>query len=329
MDSRPCATASPLCTSGLTKYAALLAGLERSCRVAPGTDSRSIPHTESREHCGSAASTHTAESPASLLALSSSDATDLLSVSTSFASYSPLTAQRRRKAAGVPSSTPSMPFELRIHQRRGKGVHGGTRHGCEAFAQNARLVDPYASVSPTLSINSPALATDRRSNDSYLPLAALAPWPGKAQCPRGAGNDAGEGGLATRSSRTSDDYLHYYLTYYGRRILAKSSSPNTRNPRSSAEREAPRNGEGSANSTAMLASDQCDSREALASTESSIVGSCAVPRAFVSIPGCSPIRAGGEDAFVGAVGYSDEAGTSSLNVVCRLIFTPVTSPIPP
>ncbi|KAK7198232.1 hypothetical protein NESM_000780200 [Novymonas esmeraldas] len=99
------------------KYAALLAGLERCCQVAPTVSARPLLHRGS----GSPSTAELPQSPWSLgasPALSSPTPVNPTSASSpssssSFASYSPLAVQRRGVA---PAATPL--FEVRLHPRR-------------------------------------------------------------------------------------------------------------------------------------------------------------------------------------------------------------------
>lgn len=319
MDSRPCATTSPSRSSGVGKYTALLSGLERSCRVAPATGSCSIPHTESKERCGAAPRLHLAESPDSFLALSSSASTDAHSVSSSFASYSPLAAQRRSEAASAAARTPSALFEIHVHRQRGKGIHGGTRQGCEAFAQKVRRGDPCASFATTSSIDAPAVAVGLHGPHSSSTRVAPASRPGDAQRPRDAGSGTHEAGVGTHCSLTSDDYLSYYLARYGGRCLPQPSCPNILTAPSMTRRDDLHN------SVPVPKSEWSDFSETLVSIGSSSMCSCAALPVFASTPGCSPIVVSGDGARVEAGGDSDETCISSANAACRLFFSPAPS----
>ncbi|CAG9582401.1 hypothetical_protein [Leishmania major strain Friedlin] len=319
MDSRPCATTSPSRSSGVRKYAALLSGLERSCRVAPATDSCSIPHAESRERYCAAPRLHLAESPYSFLALSSSASTDAHSVSSSFASYSPLAAQRRSEAAITAARTPSALFEVRVHRRRGKCTHGGTRQDCEAFTQNVRCGHPCASFATTFSIDAPAVTVGLHGPHSYSTRAATPSRPGDAQGSRGAGSGSHEAGVETHCSLTSDDYLSYYLARYGGRCFPQSSCPSALTAPSMARRDDLCNG------ALLPASEWSDFSETLVSIGSSSMCSCAALPVFDSIPGCSPIIAPGDGARVEAGDDSDKTCISSASAACRLFSSPAPS----
>ncbi|TPP44334.1 hypothetical protein CGC21_5835 [Leishmania donovani] len=294
MDSRPCATTSPSRSSGVSKYTALLSGLERSCRVTPATGSCFTPHTESRKSYCAAPRLHLAESPGSFLALSSSASADAHSLSSSFASYSPLATQRRSEAAIAAARTPSALFEVRVYRRRGKGTNGGTRQGCEAFAQNVRRGHPCASFATTSSIDAPAVAVGLLGPHSYSTRAAPASRPGDAQRRRGAGSGAHEAGVAAHCSLTSDHYLSYYLARYGGRRLPQSSCPSALTAPSLARRD------DLCNNALVPASEWSDFSETLVSIGSSSMCSCAALPVFTNIPECSPIVAPGDGARVEA-----------------------------
>nr|CAJ2480049.1 unnamed protein product [Leishmania braziliensis]CAJ2480372.1 unnamed protein product [Leishmania braziliensis] len=315
MSSRPCAMTTPSHSSRDAKYAALLAGLERSCQVAPATDSRSTPQTGREGRLCAAPPVHVAESPDSFLALSSSGATDLLSASSSFASYSPLAAQRRSERASAAARAPSALFEVRVHRRRRVDIYGGTRQDCKAFTQNMGHGHLCALLSTSSSIDAPMVEADLHGTHSYSTCAAAALQSANAQRPCGAGSGTHTDSVATRFRFTSDDYLSYYLAHYGDQFSPQSSCPNHPTVPSMVRRDDLHNG------APLPASELSDFSETLLSIGSSM-RSCAALPLFGSIPGCSPIVASGGGAQMEAAGDSDVTHLSSPNVACRLFLSP-------
>ncbi|KAG5490928.1 hypothetical protein JIQ42_00813 [Leishmania sp. Namibia] len=307
MDSRHFAAEASSRSSRVAKYAALLAGLERSCRIAPATVSHSPPRTESEERCCAASRHHVSESPHSFPALSST-ATDLHSTSTSFASYSPLTAQRRSERASAVARTPSTLFDVRVHRRRRKGVHDGVRQDCEAFAQSVHRGCPCALWLAAVSVDAPAKVAGPYGTQSSSARAVPTPRPGDTRRARGAGSVKHGDGVAAHFALTSDDYLSHYLARYGGQFLTQSSYPNPVTSPSVARKEDVRNGK------PVLTSELSDVSESLLSSWSFPMYSSAALPVLISTPGCSPIVAPGDGTRI-----------SSADVACRL-FSPDLSP---
>lgn len=279
------------------RYAALLAGLERSCTVAH--QASSCVHGGQEKACRPA---HAALTPsvASSSALSFSfppvtstpdagAASSSPSLASSLASYSPLATQRRSEAANVAASaaTPAPLFELRLHKRHRTHRHRTSGVGVQQESLLTSLSDkPGAAAFTVLD----ALRAASEPKARAVRSAADVHRDEKSQTPT----------RASLRSPTSCDYLHYFLARYG------------------AGEAVVRGGV----TTARQDGDSLPSEETL-----SLTGPCAAYDAHV--PGCSPILPA-RGLRADALPLHDDSAcvcASSADVACRLLLSTTASSV--